>query len=68
MILSGFLSFLDISVFRFSFGELGSSGEWDSKVLTFPIFHYNPRAFCCLGVSPSGKAADFDSAIPRFES
>lgn len=37
------------------------------KVLTFHFFHYNPRVVD-IGVSPSGKAADFDSAIPRFES
>lgn len=30
-----------------------------------PTFH---TCSLCFGVSPSGKAADFDSAIPRFES
>ncbi len=29
---------------------------------------YNLEANLNIGVSPSGKAADFGSAIPRFES
>ena len=33
-----------------------------------PAFHRAIAALRPIGASPSGKAADFDSAIPRFES
>jgi hypothetical protein len=49
--------------------KINQKNQKNTFFLTFSYILYNALAFqAYLGMSPSGKAADFDSAIRRFES
>ena len=53
--------------------EVGIGGDVDKNRQLAAVFSITtnsrlPISNSCIGLSPSGKATDFDSVIPRFKS